>query len=262
MWRYASPAQLKDFFGCSAALPCPNRQADKAEAALRAEEHRRQLAAAAASLWQQSDRVKALAGAALLGEVLAERQRQIAGATQAAEAARRADAAFLVAQRQRTEVRLWLRRPNPAITACQATCGACMSRVCSETATEGAHVAEPSHCTAQRALGARLQAMHSSLSQVHFDSEGGCARTGGGGSGAKQAPRCNSTRGNAAQPAAGPARDPAAADPCRQAGSLARGSAIAAAGSYRCCIAGGTLCCRGGAACTRCLGKIPPHHSI
>ena len=42
------------------------------------------------------------------GEVLAERQLQVAGATQAAEAARRADAAFLAAQRQRMEVRLRL----------------------------------------------------------------------------------------------------------------------------------------------------------
>ena len=106
-----SPARSAFYgFECSAECAYAIRQADKAEAALRADEHRRQLAAAAASLWQQSDRVKALAGAALLGEVLAERQVQIAGATQAAEAARRADAAFLVAQRQRMEVRLCLRR--------------------------------------------------------------------------------------------------------------------------------------------------------
>lgn len=104
--------QLLNAFGCSAACACAVRQADKAEAALRVDERRRQLAVAAASLWQQSDRVKALAGAALLGEVLAERQLQIAGAMQAAEAARRADAAFLVSQRQRMEVRLRLRRPS------------------------------------------------------------------------------------------------------------------------------------------------------
>ena len=160
--------QSPNFPWGSAACACAVRQADKAEAALRADEHRRQLAAAAASLWQQSDRVKALAGAALLGEVLAERQLQIAGAVQAVEAARRVDAAFLVAQRQRIEVRLCLRRLSvrPRDTACWATFGACMSRACSKAAPGGAHVDEASHCTAQQALGTRLHAVHACLSQV------------------------------------------------------------------------------------------------
>ncbi|KAK9846250.1 hypothetical protein WJX81_000072 [Elliptochloris bilobata] len=78
-------------------------EADKADAVLRAEEHRAQLATAAAALWQQSDRVKALAGRALLGDVLAERDCQVAAAAGAAGLARQADAAFVAAQRRRLE---------------------------------------------------------------------------------------------------------------------------------------------------------------
>lgn len=80
------------------------RQTDKAEAALLAEEHSAQLAAAAAALWQQSDRVKALAGRALLGDVVAERDRQVVAAAEAAQVVRQHDAAFLVDQRCRLEV--------------------------------------------------------------------------------------------------------------------------------------------------------------
>lgn len=79
-------------------------QTDKAEAALLAEEHSAQLAAAAAALWQQSDRVKALAGRALLGDVVAERDRQVVAAAEAAQVVRQHDAAFLVDQRCRLEV--------------------------------------------------------------------------------------------------------------------------------------------------------------
>ena len=68
------------------------------------------MAAAARAAWQQSECVKALAGKALLGDLLAERARQVAAAAQAAGAATKADAAFLEAQRQRLHVRL---QPRP-----------------------------------------------------------------------------------------------------------------------------------------------------
>ena len=89
-------------------LSPPASQVDRQHAELRDRERGDQLVSVAASLFERSEPVRGLRRAALLSDVLAEREAQRALRRRQAEQARRADADFVTRQRAATQV--WPRR--------------------------------------------------------------------------------------------------------------------------------------------------------